>query len=323
MKNKKKGLTLLCLILTLVCCIGGAVVLVTADSGISALGRSWEGSSSIWTANDDGTVTGTNEKFTGNLLLTTDENLVGDYAVGATFTGSNNTEVTKEIHYGIVPWYQDSKNFVLIYLQWRPADKFNMINVQMIAFENGVQTPWANHWLDTTTYKNTLYTLNPTDTITVRVEKRLNATATADTYKVTVSADKNGTAISETPATIDFTVSAPHAATQAKAGVYCFNDTLTVSDFKMQTLTDTGVYKSLTGQSGTVGRSTSADGWSYDNETYSVNAESGTALQNQAILKNSYASGSYKFGYTANCTGGATLKRNYRFFLFIRTRTTM
>ncbi len=121
---------------------------------------------------------------------------------------------------------------------------------------------------------------------------------------MTISAEKNGTAISESPATIDFSVSAPKAATQAMAGVYVWNDTVTVSDFKTQSLTQTGVYKSVSGSEGTTGRSTSAEGWVYENGTYSVDASAGNSLQNQAVLKNSFADGNYRIGYTAHCEGG-------------------
>lgn len=310
MNSKKKGFAALGCTLALACCLSAGTVTAFADEVPSAPAATttWfkapedgDGLPASWTVNDDGTVTGTNTAFLGNLLLTTNENLVGDYAVEATFKGSKNTEVTEDINFGIVPWFQDKANYAIVYLQWRPENKFNMINVQTIAFENGVQTPWADHWLDFL-YTDTLYQLNPTDTITVRVDKTLNETATADTYKVTVSADKNGTAISKSPATIDFTVSAPHAAKQAMAGVYTWNDTVTVSNFSAQSLTQSGIYKSVSDGFGTTGRSTSAEGWAYGNGAYSVDATAGNSLQNQAVLKNEYAAGNYKVSYTANCS---------------------
>ncbi len=315
MNSKTKGFALLGSAFAFVCCMGAGVATkafaAQDDQADGSATTDWfkapedgAGLPASWTLNDDGTVTGTNRGFLGDFLLTTNESLVGDYSVEATFKGTKDTEVTEDINFGIVPWFQDKANYAIIYLQWRPANKFNLINVQTIAFENGVQTPWADHWLDNL-YATTLYQLNPTDTITVHVDKTLNATATADTYKVTISAEKNGTVISESPATIDFSVSAPKAATQAMAGVYVWNDTVTVSDFKTQSLTQTGVYKSVSGSEGTTGRSTSAEGWVYENGTYSVDASAGNSLQNQAVLKNSFADGNYRIGYTAHCEGGS------------------
>lgn len=316
MNMKKKSIAMLGFSLALTCCLGtGVAITAFADeeqpSTPPLTATNWfkapedgEGLPASWTDNGDGTLTNTNNQFLGNLLLTTNENLVGDYSVEATFTGSKNTEVTDDINFGIVPWFQDKANYAIIYLQWRAADKFNLINVQTIAFENGVQTPWADHWLDHL-YPDTLYQLNPTDSITVHVDKTLNATATADTYRVIISADKNGSAISESPAMIDFTVSAPKAAAQAMAGVYSWNDTVTVSDFKAESLTQTGVYKNVSDDLGTTGRSTSADGWRYSAGTYSVNASAGNSLQNQAVLQNEQKN-NYQVSYTASCEDGAS-----------------
>ncbi len=311
MKTKKKSILVLgCACAMAVCMGAGTLTAVAAEEAATGASQpQWfmapengEGLPACWTDNGDGSFTSTNTAFTGNLLLTTNENLVGDYSMEATFRGSNNTEVTSEINMGFTPWFQDNNNFVLVYMVWNPANKFNMINVQTICKINGQQPGWNDHWLDFT-YRETLYQLNPTDEITMHVDKKLNAEGTADTYTVTVSANKGDNAISETPATIDFSVSAPSAATQAMAGLYACNDTVTVSNFKTQSLTQTGVYKSVSDGLGTTGRSTSASGWAHDNGTYTVNASAGNSLQNQAVLKNEFESGNYQISYTANCEG--------------------
>ena len=57
--------------------------------------------------------------FLGNFLVRSDENASGDYRLSATFKGAA-TAVTGEINMGIVPWFQDAQNYVVIYLKWVP-----------------------------------------------------------------------------------------------------------------------------------------------------------------------------------------------------------
>ncbi len=308
MKLKTKNLLMLGCAVAFTLCAGigmGTAVSAEAEE-IRTSSVEWgkppedgEGLPDTWTANADGSMTTTNTAFTGNFLLTTNETLVGDYSVEATFKGSKDTEVTQEINMGIVPWFQDKANYAIVYMVWRPANKFNMINVQTICFKDGVHQGWNDHWLDNL-YTETLFQFKPTDEITLHIDKQLNAEGTLDMYKVTVKGTlANGTAVEQTPAEIGFSVSVPHAAQQAYAGVYAMNDTVTVSNFKTQSLTETGVYKHVS--EGTTGRSTSTQGWKQESGTYSVDATGGTAEQNQLVLLNEYQNENYQISFNANC----------------------
>lgn len=304
-KTKKIGMVFGGVLLA--ACLGAGIALTGAAAEIPFEQERWTEVPSTWTLNDDGTATNRNNDFTANILLGTDDALVGDYSVEATFQGTNTTEVTNEINMGLSPWHLDDRNFVLIYLIWNTTHGFNLCNVQTICYINGQQQGWNDHWLDNE-YRDTLYTLKPTDAITVQVEKRLNASATADTYRVTVSGtNSEGHPVSATPATIDFAVSAPYAATKVSAGVYSNHDTVTVRDYKVEPLTESGVYKSVDGTD-TTGKSSSSAGWTYRTNTYAVDATGGNAQKNQAILSNVHAAGNYSINYTASLSGSAATK---------------
>ena len=261
-----------------------------------------------WTYKEsDESFTSTGPSWNGSFLLASTELLVGDYSLEADFTGSQNTEVTGEINMGIVPWYLDSANYVVAYMKWQPSSGFNMLDVQVMYYSNGAHGGWNDFWLDNA-YRTTLYTLKPTDTIHMKVTKTLNADGTKDTYTVTISAtNEGGVAMTETPATIEFSVSTPYAAQQAKAGYYVYNDTVTLKNMSIQSLTEKNVYKTVSGTT-TTARSTSASGWTYADSKYTVDASEGTSLQNQAVLLNEYADKNYQVEYVGSVTGNATDK---------------
>lgn len=336
-KNKKVLLTTACaLALTTTLGVGVATLNAQAtdvsmtDDGTWFRAPDLEGTGipATWTFNGDGTLTNTNTAFTGNMLMTTNADLVGDYAVEAVFQGSNNTEVTKEINMGFTPWYQDAKNYVIVYMKWQIDHKFHLVNIQTAYVQEGVNNGgmnWGDTWLDHG-YETTLYSLTPTDSIKMRVEKKYNAGTGLDEFITTVSSGS----ISVTPANRGIALSVPHAAKQATVGLYTCNDTVTVSNFKTESLTETGVYKTVNDSLGTTAKSSAANGWAFSGGNYTVNAAAGDSAANQAVMQNEFAAGNYEVSYTANCgTNGNQLsvlplysdENNYVRFVIDKTTT--
>ena len=304
-KNKKVLLTTACsLALTTMLGVGAATLNAQATDVPMSNDGTWFPAPDLetteipacWTFNENGTLTSTNTGFTGNMLMTTNKDLVGDYAMEAVFQGSNNTEVTQEINMGFTPWYLDANNFVLVYMKWEQAHGFNLINLQTAYKQNGGDLQWGDRWLDHD-YANTLYTLKPTDSIKLRVEKKYNADFAVDEYFVTVSSG----AISETPSNRGIAMSVPYAAGQATVGLYTCKDVVTVSDFKTESLTESGVYKSVADTLGTTAKSSAANGWAFSGGRYTVNAAAGNSAANQAVMQNEFAEENYEISYTANC----------------------
>ena len=191
-----------------------------------------------WTFAANG-ATNQNTVFLANFLVRSDENASGDYRLTATFKGAA-TAVTGEINMGIVPWFQDAQNYVVIYLKWNPNNT-GLINLQILHFINGVQygkegvQGWNDRWLDFD-YATTLYTLNPDDEITVQVDKVYNAETKLDDYTVTISAvNKQGASVSES-FTESYSVS---VGKNGNIGIYSMNDTVTFSRLTVESLNET------------------------------------------------------------------------------------
>lgn len=322
MKGKTKLLATAMLVAALSATSAGAMIASAAEddaqdppaavepAGIEFAGHTWTGGKT-WTKNEGAdTVTNTNTGFTGGYLLTTDDNLYGDYSVSATFQGTieNVSLLEVNVNVGIVPWYQDAQNYVISYLEWWPSKGNHPIAVQTLYVENGKLSNWTNSFLDNL-YATSLYTLELTDVLTISVDKTYVASTGLDQYRVTISGtNKQGAAQSETPSTESYAISVPHSAEQAQAGLYSMTDSVTFSDFSTRSLTDTGVYKKVEGADGVAAKSTASNGWSYADDAYTVDATSGTSLQNQAVLPNEIVQENYKISYTAAVTGEGTNK---------------
>ena len=120
MKARTKLVALCTLLIALVMslCAAGAMLAFAATDVSTSSQDDWTDVPPTWQFTEDGIV-GTNEGFLSNYLLTETDDTVGDYSVTATFTGTA-SQVTKQIHFGIVPWYLDAQNYVIVYGQWKP-----------------------------------------------------------------------------------------------------------------------------------------------------------------------------------------------------------
>lgn len=306
---RKKATIIATLALAATLSAGAAVVAASADEGsANAFPVEFVQTPAIWTANGNGTYTAAN---TGGfvdsnqfLLMQTDA-FVGDYSISATFQGSTTGEVPAEMNMGLIPWYLDADNFVLFYLKWGNGHGNKLVNLQSYCKLNGAHTGWNDTWLDF----NPLYALKNTNEITVSVTKTLNATSTADTYTVSVSGvDSDGATVAQNDLkVIDFAVSAPYAAKQAKAGFYVHNEATTVSNIAYSAIASSTSYKSVAGTK-TTARSTSATGWTYADDKYTTDASDSSSLANQAVLQNVFTEGNYQVEYTGALTGDAANK---------------
>ena len=303
MKARTKLVALCTLLIAFVMslCAAGTMLAFAATEVPTSSQDDWTDVPPTWQFTEDGIV-GTNTGFQQNYLLTETVDTVGDYSVTATFTGTASA-IKGEINMGIIPWYLDAQNYVIVYLQWTSNHSTNLCDFQVLYFRDGSMSAWNDHWLDYD--ESNLYSLKPTNTITMTVSKEY--AEGKDNYSVTISGTNDlGEQVSKTFLTENdkLDVSVPHAATQAKVGLYTCNDTVTVTDFATNSLSGTGEYKMVSGTD-TTGKSATATGWSYADSAYTVDASSGTAADNQAIYQNTNTSGNYAVSYTANCTAAS------------------
>ena len=340
MKNKTKKLAGIAASAALACTFVTGIGMLSAQaSDESAAGNEnlmisdagWDAAPAIWSFTQDGAVNNSTN-FLGNYLLRSEETAIGDYSVSTTFSGSG--YAGQEVNIGLIPWYLDAQNYVIVYLQWREAV---LGDFQVIYFKNGKQCgtedgtrEWNDHWLDGEQYAQTLHTLTATDTITLSVEKKYDAGRGLDSYNVTISGtNAQQQTVSEIFTSDAFSVAVPYAARTAKVGLYSMNNTVTFTDFSVEAAENSTNYQAVAG-SDAVARTTAAAGWTYADDAYSVDASSAaTAADTQAVIPNPDSDNNYNISYTASLTGesGNVLSvlpyyaDEYNFARFVITQT--
>lgn len=104
-------------------------------------------------------------------------------------TAGNNIEI------GVIPWYLDAQNYVIVYLQFWPNWAYSamgLTSIEVLYFRDGVQygaegvQGFNSHFMDNPLYSGSnCASLNPDDEITIKVDKVFDGNM--DVFTVTVS----------------------------------------------------------------------------------------------------------------------------------------
>ncbi len=257
---------------------------------------SWSATGGNYSINEGVITLSSNTVKNSNYYLTDQYNTLGDYTVSISAVGTKGFPMSSVTDIGIVPWYIDSNNYILVYLNWSDSDRpselreiqiTGRINGKALAVKNGsswTQKEWNDFWTDGQAIKeNTLNTL--------KVSKKRSATNDSDIF--TVSLNDTLTKTLEIRDTVQFDNFKP------KVGVYGYNDTVTFSDFSFATDSTSSQFKNI---SDGVGKSENGS-LSYVDGTYSIDSKSSTdAINNIALLTNSNSSGGYKIDASFSVT---------------------
>lgn len=110
---------------------------------------------SVWSVNSENkTIISTNTNWMGNFYICDElvsENVSSDDStISVNLKGTMGLPVTKEIIIGIVPWFVDLNNFVVVFAQWHPNDRaYELREFQMTGRINGNFLPvWDNGWVN-------------------------------------------------------------------------------------------------------------------------------------------------------------------------------
>ncbi len=195
----------------------------------------------VFTMNDDDTYSITATDYKSNFILKESELATGKYSVSATLTSNVGYPNTYERQIGLVPWYVDSNNFILVYAQycnWEPRFETLMrevgvigkINGQDIEGPAGIIAGYVDFWGDN------LQNVEPSTGITLSV--------TFDNGKISPSV--NGTPLAyhngtEWVNTFDLSAFATTTdfSTNAKVGYYIMGaatEVITATDVKVTSL---------------------------------------------------------------------------------------
>lgn len=179
----------------------------------------------------DGAITlNSNTDKNQGYYLTSDYDAYGDYTISATFKGTVSFPSSKETDIGLVPWYIDSNNYVLVYMNWSNTDRPNQLreiqitgkiggsNLIIKGKENTTWTSkqWNDNWTDGNVTKQ-----NQDNTLSVT--KTRTSSGESDLFTVYV----NGTQL----AYLEVRDTVRYDYKKSKVGVYGYNDTITFSDF--------------------------------------------------------------------------------------------
>lgn len=301
---KKKLGWLLSLVLSLTLAAGGGTVLFAgADTPPSA----WN-DSAYFTVSGEGTAGETvvsktdgdgapivNTGFMDNYLLKTDRNAVGDYMVSATFKGTKSSPYTSEVNIGVVPWYIDADNYIVVYLKWN-GESNSMRCMQITGRVNGAnpyiwadgfkQSQWNDLWMDAEVNRQPFLSKTPADTLTISVKKKLSEARDTDIFYGYI----NGVEIGF----VSFRDIPKYAATPAKAGIYVCNDSITVTDFTVTDLEENVSVYDYVGDSAYIARSAGlTQGWSLENETLTLSDTGEGMYDSSMVTANVYKKSGY------------------------------
>ena len=208
-----------------------------------------------WQQNADGLINSNNNgnianvNWLSNYAVLANGASAGDYSVTVTFRGTRTNHdgtAGNNIEIGVIPWYLDAQNYVIVYLQfWANWGYSNMglTSIEVLYFRDGIQyglegvTGFNSHFMDNPSYSGTnCASLNPDDEITIRVDKVLDGNM--DVYTVTVSGQNTeGQTVSVTFIQA-YSISVEYHTESAGIGLYSWNDTVTFSRLTVEPLNE-------------------------------------------------------------------------------------
>lgn len=221
-KRSKRTLTLLAMIFASAGLHGNALREVKAESVWYNTGAN------CYTVDADRVVAEGNTGKNNNFCLTDQYDTYGDYRFTVSATGTLGLPNEVEHDIGLIPWYIDSDNYILIYLNWSDSDRPSELReIQITGRVNGTQPyirsgssyvskEWNDYWTDG-------IALASNQTNRIAIEKTTSATDDYVSIKVTVN-DSISTYV-------DFRDPVKYRLEKPKVGVYAYNDTVTFTDF--------------------------------------------------------------------------------------------
>ena len=204
---------------------------------------------STWTQNGSGLVNANqnsgvvNANWLSNYAVTKDA-FSGNYSISVTVQGTRTNHeglVNNNIEIGLIPWYQDAQNYVIVYLQfWANWTYSNMglTSIEVLYFKDGVQygpegtVGFNSHFMDNPLYSGSnCASLNPDDAITIKVDRIYDAQQNMDVYTVMVSGTNSEGEFVSVSFEQAYTTSVGKT---GGIGLYSWNDTVTFSSLYVE-----------------------------------------------------------------------------------------
>ena len=257
---------------------------------------SWKATGGSYSIDGDNIVLSSNTTKNSNFFITDQYDTYGDYSVTVSAYGTRGFPMEAETDIGVVPWYVDGNNYILVYLNWSNSDRPTQLREiqitgrvggkQLVVKNNGswVQKEWNDTWTDGQTLKES-------SSNTIKVTKTRSATKDSDIFSVSVN--------DSITATLEVRDTVQYDNVKPKVGVYGYNDTITFSGFSFQSNVAASQLKKIGD-----GLGKSANGsLALNDGVYSLDSKDSTSLfDNMAVLANANSSGGYEIDASFDVT---------------------
>ena len=253
--------------------------------------------SSYYTISEDSILASASQTgMRDNFLLYEADSYLGDYSVKIEGKGETAWPVTKNIQIGLVPWYLDPNNYLVVYMEWSPTERPSGMRVveftgridgkAPVVYKDGgfVEAEWNDAWMDGA---NEGFAVSPDSSWTFEVKKERSAAGDTDEFSAYINGNKVGF--------YGFRDLPKYSTKPSKVGIYTYNENLEITSFEVTESARTDLYHEVT--PGIVAKSASGD-WTINDKTYAIDETTASGVAStMALGKNPYE-GNYELKAT-------------------------
>ncbi len=149
-----------------------------------------------------------NSRWCDGFVLREDPSVDEKYTVKAVMQGTKSAENSENVYIGLIPYYLDENNYLLVYLQWFDG---KLKSIGCTGFHDGVSLGWNDYW----NFQN--LEIEPFDAVELSTE--------VDVAKHSLALSLSGIREEKTFSLID--------RAGKKVGAYCMSDTVSYTRFEV------------------------------------------------------------------------------------------
>ncbi|HHT67471.1 MAG TPA: hypothetical protein GX010_04585 [Erysipelotrichaceae bacterium] len=233
----------------------------------------------------NGTFVGGSKSWMANFYVKEFKEAIGDYEVIIRYQGTMTYPNTKQVQFGIVPWYLDDNNYLVGYCEWSNVTRVSgMFNFNLTGRVNGalpyrstgdgnyMAKEWDDIWMDGT---NMQYAVAASQESTIKIVKQRSEDGQVDNFTFYLN---NNLLAEGTKNTRD---TKQYEGRTAKVGFYGYNDTFTIKDFQVNHLHNNKYYSAMENDI-----ATAKNGWSKLETGYAVDSRGKDNFNDVMLLDN-------------------------------------
>lgn len=250
-----------------------------------------KGSAEVFTDKGD-YFEGASGAWMSNFFVKQFDEAVGDYQVTIHMQGTMGFPNSKQVQFGVVPWYLDDNNYLVAYCEWSNETRLQgMYNFNLTGridggmpyrFDGGGYTAkeWDDIWMDG---DNTALAAPANAENTIKIVKTRSQDGKYDSFTFFF----NGTQLNNGVKYVRDTVK--YSARKASCGFYAYNDSFKITDFTVESIENVNYYHSFVGDPATAKGNWSISGNNITaSEEGSENPQDIMLVDNKAIADGSY-----------------------------------